>query len=76
MIKSNKTKQKRYEKVFLKEDKNGIILIALAITIIVLLILAGVTISILTGDNRIITKAIEAKYNSEISKEREQIKYQ
>lgn len=76
MIKSNKTKQKRYEKVFLKEDKNGIILIALAITIIVLLILAGVTISILTGDNGIITKAIEAKYNSEISKEREQIKYQ
>ena len=32
----------------------GITLIALVITIIVLLILAGVTISTLTGDNRIV----------------------
>lgn len=31
---------------------NGITLIALVITIIVLLILAGVTIATLTGDNR------------------------
>ena len=36
-----------------KEEKNkGITLIALIVTIIVLLILAGVTIATLTGDSR------------------------
>ena len=39
----------------------GITLIALVITIIVLLILAGVTIATLTGDNGILTKAQSAK---------------
>ena len=34
--------------------QRGITLIALTITIIVILILAGVTISTLTGDNRIV----------------------
>lgn len=34
------------------KEKKGITLIALVITIIVLLILAGVTIATLTGDNR------------------------
>ena len=41
--------------------KSGITLIALVITIIVLLILAGVTIATLTGDNGILTKAQNAK---------------
>ena len=40
---------------------NGITLIALVITIIVLLILAGVTIAALSGDNGILTRAKEAK---------------
>ena len=35
-----------------KTNNNGITLIALVITIIVLLILAGVTIATLTGDQR------------------------
>ena len=39
----------------------GITLIALVITIIVLLILAGVTIASLSGDNGILTRAAEAK---------------
>ena len=39
----------------------GITLIALVITIIVLLILAGVTIATLTGDNGILTKAQNSK---------------
>ena len=43
----------------LKRNK-GITLIALVITIIVLLILAGVTIAILTGENGILTRATEA----------------
>ena len=43
------------------KSKNGITLIALVITIIVLLILAGVTIATLTGDNGILTKAQSTK---------------
>ena len=42
-------------------NKKGITLIALVITIIVLLILAGVTIATLTGDNGILTQATNAK---------------
>ena len=42
-------------------NKKGITLIALVITIIVLLILAGVTIATLTGENGILTKATESK---------------
>ena len=44
----------------MKQSK-GITLIALVITIIVLLILAGVAIATLTGDNGILTKAVQAK---------------
>lgn len=43
------------------KEKGGITLIALVITIIVLLILAGVAIITLTGDNGILTKAGIAK---------------
>lgn len=51
-----------------KNNENGITLIALVITIIVLLILAGVTISMgLFGDNGIITRAKEAKFKQEVS---------
>ena len=50
---------------------NGITLIALVITIIVLLILAGVTIATLTGENGILTKANEGKEQTEISSEKE-----
>ena len=42
-------------------NSNGITLIALVITIIVLLILAGISINMLTGDNNILTKAGETK---------------
>ncbi len=52
----------------------GITLIALVITIIVLLILAGVSIATLTGDNGILTKAQTAKTETEKASEEEQIK--
>lgn len=42
-------------------DNKGITLIALVITIIVLLILAGVSIAMLTGDNGLLTKANNSK---------------
>ena len=48
-----------------KRNARGITLIALVITIIVLLILAGVTIAALSGDNGILTKAKEAKEKTE-----------
>ena len=47
------------------KSKNGITLIALVITIIVLLILAGVGIATLTGDNGILGKASKAKIENE-----------
>ena len=43
------------------KHNNGITLIALVITIIVLLILAGVSIAMLTGENGILTQAQNAK---------------
>ena len=51
----NKIEQKSYRK------NAGITLIALVITIIVLLILAGVSIAALTGNNGILTQTTEAK---------------
>lgn len=42
-------------------SQKGITLIALVITIIVLLILAGVSIAMLTGQNGVLTRANEAK---------------
>ncbi len=44
-----------------KKQPKGITLVALVITIIILLILAGITISMLTGENGIISRASEAK---------------
>ena len=51
-----KTKEARRNK--------GITLIALVITIIILLILAGISIATLTGDNGIITSVKTAKINT------------
>ncbi len=49
----------------MKRKERGITLIALVITIIVLLILAGVSIAMLTGENGIITQAQNAKNKTE-----------
>ena len=43
------------------KNNKGITLIALVITIIVLLILAGISIAMLTGNNGLLTKANDAK---------------
>ena len=47
----------------LKKQK-GITLVALVVTIVVLLILAGVSINLVLGDNGIVKKAQEAKRKS------------
>ena len=54
------------------KTSNGITLIALVITIIVLLILAGVTITTLTGDNGILKQADKAKTETTMGEERKQ----
>ena len=56
------------------KNAKGITLIALVITIIVLLILAGVTIATLTGNNGILGKANDAKTQTEQAKEDENLK--
>ena len=61
------------EKNFKKYESNGITLIALVITIIVLLILAGVSIAMLTGENGILNKATTAKTKTEIAEEKEKV---
>ena len=60
-------------KEILKRKEKGITLIALVITIIVLLILAGVSIAMLTGENGILTQAQNAKEKTELSSEKEGI---
>ena len=60
-------------KAFLKERENGITLIALIITIIVLLMLAGVSIAMLAGENGILTQVNKAKEQTEISSKEEKI---
>ncbi|MBR3133172.1 MAG: prepilin-type N-terminal cleavage/methylation domain-containing protein [Clostridia bacterium] len=55
------------------KNQKGITLIALVITIIVLLILAGVTIAMVVGDNGIITRSNEAKDTTNIKKIQEEV---
>ena len=55
-------------------NQRGITLIALVITIIVLLILAGVSIAMLTGQNGILTRATEATDQSLKSEAEEAVK--
>ena len=55
-----------------KVDK-GITLIALVVTIIVLLILAGVSINLTISDDGLIVKAQEAQFKTKLSTVKEQI---
>ena len=52
----------------------GITLIALVITVIVLLILAGIGIAILTGENGILETAMQAKEKTELAEIEEQLR--
>ena len=57
-----------------KKLEKGITLIALVITIIVLLILAGISVAMLTGDNGILNKSTTAKVKTENGTVEEQAK--
>ena len=64
-MKENKITNKKEIKKGLKYREKGITLIALIVTIIILLILAGVSIAMLTGENGILTQAQKAKNETE-----------
>ena len=69
IVKSNK----RHKEKNIVKKQTGITLIALVITIIVLLILAGVSIAMLTGNNGILTQANQAKENTKIATAKEKV---
>ena len=54
-----------------KKNVNGITLMALVVTIIILLILAGISIGMLSGDNGILGQAGNAKTQTDIAQEKE-----
>lgn len=53
------------------KEKKGITILALTVTIIILLILAGISIGMLTGENGLIANAGKAKEQAEIDSEKE-----
>ena len=57
----------------MKNNQKGITLVALVITIIVLLILAGVTLAALSGENGILTRGRESRYATNISTAKEMV---
>ena len=57
----------------MRKNNSGVTLIALIITIIVLLILAGVTIAMIMGDNGILNRAVDASDSTTIAQEKEQV---
>lgn len=57
----------------IKNNEKGITLVALVITIIVLLILAGVTLAALSGQNGILTRGSQSKVATNVSTAKESI---
>ena len=54
-----------------KDNSSGITLIALVITITILLIVSGITVGTITGENGLINKTIEGKELSDIAHEKD-----
>ena len=73
MNKEKKVNNKFLEIYYLKKQSKGITLIALVVSIIVLLILAGVSISMLSGNNSILKNAHLAKENTKAGEIQERI---
>ena len=57
----------------IKQKNKGITLVALVITIIILLILAGITLATLTGENGLFVRARQAKQNTLNAQENENL---
>ena len=56
-------------------NKSGITLVSLVVTIIIMLILAGVSINAAIGENGIVTRAAEASRQSKIAHEKEELDF-
>ena len=66
--KNQRNSQKRKCIKIVKEETKGITLIALVVTIVILIILAGISIGILTGENGLLEKARKCQRASRNSK--------
>lgn len=66
----NQKDKRNLSKLYL-HSSSGITLVALVITIIVMLILAGVTLSMAIGENGIVESAVQAKKETTVATERE-----
>ena len=68
-------KEQKITKEYVKKRADGITLISLVITILVIIILAGVTINLTVGENGIFSKAkfAKEKYTNEEIKEQEEL---
>ena len=66
--KNQRNSQKRKYIKIVKEETKGITLIALVVTIVILIILAGISIGVLTGENGLLEKARKCKRASRNSK--------
>ena len=64
--------KKQEKNIIIPNNKKGITLIALVVTIIILIILSGVSINLVLGENGIVTIAKRAKENTEIAKVEEE----
>jgi len=71
-IKEENKKRKNLNKNIKLKNNKGITLIALVITIVVLIILAGVAINLTLGENGIFNKAKEAKEDYKVASNEEQ----
>ena len=71
-IKNTKRTNKITEQIL--TNQRGITLIALVITIIILLILSGITIATLTGENGLFARAKEAKEKASYGQAEEKVK--
>lgn len=71
-FKNHRYKSNKDKKIYVKKQ-HGITLIALVVTIVVLLILAGISIGAITGNNGIINQAQDAKDDTEYAQWEEKI---
>ena len=75
MKKQEKSERKNLNKkknIIMQRNTKGITLIALVVTIIILIILSGVSINLVLGENGIVTIAKRAKENTELAKVEEE----
>ena len=64
--------KKQEKNIIIPNNKKGITLIALVVTIIILIILSGVSINLVLGENGIVTIAKRVKENTELAKVEEE----